>query len=167
MNRRNKNYESTYFLYDNKFYKQIQGTPMGSPLSPALANIYMEDFEEKAINSFALKPKYWYRYVDDTFVIWNHGAESLNNFLDHLNNIHPNIKFRMEVENNNTIPFLDTLLTKLPNRKFLHSVYRKPTHTNKYLNALSHHQSPSLSTTQCYEVIIISITLLITSKLQK
>jgi hypothetical protein len=37
----------------------------------------MEDFEEKALNQATLKPTCWYRYVDDTFVIWPHGKENL------------------------------------------------------------------------------------------
>ena len=42
------------------------------PLSPVIANFFMEDFEEKALNQATLKPTCWYRYVDDTFVIWPH-----------------------------------------------------------------------------------------------
>ncbi|XP_046387273.1 uncharacterized protein LOC124156657 [Ischnura elegans] len=39
---------STYFLCNGQFYEQTEGVPMGSPLSPAIANLFMEDFEEKA-----------------------------------------------------------------------------------------------------------------------
>jgi hypothetical protein len=39
---------------------------MGSPLSPVLANIYMEMFQEEAIDSAANKPSLWIRYVNDT-----------------------------------------------------------------------------------------------------
>ena len=42
---------------------------MGSPLSPVLANIYMEYFEEMALGSTSLKPSMWLRYVDDTFIL--------------------------------------------------------------------------------------------------
>ena len=42
---------------------------MGSPLSPVLANLYMEFFEEMAIDTATHKPTLWIRYVDDTFVI--------------------------------------------------------------------------------------------------
>jgi hypothetical protein len=80
---------------------------MGSPLAPVIANFYMEFFEQQAIHLAAKKPAHWYRYVDDTFVVWTHGKEELHGFLQHLNTIHSNIKFTMEVEKNNTLPFLD------------------------------------------------------------
>ena len=42
----------TYFLFQGKYYKQVQGAAMGSPISPLIANIFMEEFEVKALNSF-------------------------------------------------------------------------------------------------------------------
>ena len=34
-------------MFNNKFYKQIDGVAMGSPLRPALTNIFMCSFEKK------------------------------------------------------------------------------------------------------------------------
>src|SRR5699024_2324993 len=87
-----------------------KSVPMGSPLSPIMANPFMEEFERTAIESFRLKPKVWLRYVDDTFVVWPHGRDLLNVFLQHINSIHPNIKFTMEVEKDNKLSFLDVLV---------------------------------------------------------
>lgn len=112
---------------------------MGSPLSPVVANIFMEAFETTALDSFHLKPKVWFRYVDDTFIIWPHGLQSLLEFKDHLNNQHSDIKFTMEIENNGSLPFLDVLVSRNPDGSIAHSVYRKPTHTDRYLHASSHH----------------------------
>lgn len=117
---------------------------MGSPLSPVLANLYMEKFEIEAIGSFEHKPTCWLRYVDDIFVIWPHGLETLETFLKHLNNIHSNMKFTMETETNNSLSFLDVLITKSQN-SFTHTVYRKPTHTNRYLHADSHHHPAQIN----------------------
>jgi len=66
---------------------------MGSPLSPVIANFIMEDFEKKAVEQVTHKPVCWYRYVDDTFVIWPHGQEKLTEFLKHLSRLHNNIVY--------------------------------------------------------------------------
>ena len=99
----------------------------------------MENFEERALNQANLKPTCGYRYVDDTFVIWPHGKASLTNFLEHLNGLHKNIQFTMEIEENGRLPFLDIDIYKRKDGSLGHKVYRKRTHTNLYLHQLSHH----------------------------
>ena len=42
---------NTYFLFQGKYYEQVQGAAMGFPISPLIANIFMEDFEVKALSS--------------------------------------------------------------------------------------------------------------------
>ena len=56
----------THFIFNNKFYNQIDGVAMGSPLAPVLANIFMGFHESKWHNEYNLnKPKFYLRYVDD------------------------------------------------------------------------------------------------------
>lgn len=134
---------------------------MGSPLSPVVANLFMEDFEEKAIASYGKKPSLWLRYVDDTFIIWPHGAEELQKFLQHLNSQHQAIKFTMETEHNGQLPFLDVLVKRKSNGLLGHAVHRKKTHTDRYLNASSHHhpmQKISLVATLIHRAYAISDT---------
>ena len=70
---------------------------MESPLSPVIANFFMEKFKEKAINTAGYKPTVWLRYVDDTFVVSSHGRDKLVQFLDNLNSQHTSIKFTMKL----------------------------------------------------------------------
>lgn len=132
--------ECNYFELQGKIYRQDEGMAMGSPLSPIFANIFMEEFEQKAIETSTLKPKVWLRYVDDTFVVWSHGDDKLNTFTQHLNNISPTIKLTVEKENYNTLPFLDVQVTR-ENCSLKTSVYRKKTHTGRYLNFNSNHST--------------------------
>ena len=77
------------------------------------------------------------RYVDDTFILWPH-QEDVQILLDHMNSIRPSIQFTTEKESNNTLPFLDFLISRTE-EGFKISVYRKPTFTGQYLNFNSHH----------------------------
>ena len=43
--------KNTYFLFQGKYYEQVQGTAMGSPISPLIANLFIVEFEVKALSS--------------------------------------------------------------------------------------------------------------------
>ena len=107
-------------------------------LSPVVANIFMEEFDIEALLAAVIRPKLWLRYVDDTFVIWNYGDEQLEDFLSFLNGRHRNIEFTMEKETNGSLPFLDVQVKKCMGSLDTF-VYRKPTHTDRYLPFTSHH----------------------------
>lgn len=110
---------------------------MGSPVSAILSNLVMEFIEETAMATALHQPKWWYRYVDDSNVCLRH--EHLTEFHDHLNSINEHIQFTVEKENNGSIAFLDTQITRDENGSISISVYRKATHTDKYLHFDSHH----------------------------
>ena len=73
---------------------------------------------------YELQIRAWGKFMDDVFCIWNHRFESFNLFLERLNNFDKNIKFIVESEENNKLPFLDILLIKRGNY-LLFSIYRK------------------------------------------
>ena len=110
---------------------------MGYPISPIIANIFMEEFELKTLQSFPNPPSMWLRFVDDTFVI--NKAEHSQDLLQHINNQDPHIQFTVEPTQQGSLPFLDTLVTIQPDNTLSTSVYRKPTHTDQYLHWDSNH----------------------------
>ena len=89
--------KKSHFIFDGDYYDQIDGAAMGSPLGPVSANIFMCHFEEKWVLNDTGRPSIWFRYVDDTFTLF----DSKNNafqFLQYLNSCHVNIKFAIEFE---------------------------------------------------------------------
>ena len=85
---------STSLVSQGQFYQQLEGAAMGSPLSPIVANIFMEKIEEEALATEPHPPSLWKRYVDDTFVIQEEKYK--NEFFQHINSIDDNIKFTAE-----------------------------------------------------------------------
>ena len=53
-------------------------------------------FEDKILNSLVKKPLFWWRYIDNIFMIWQHGEEKLKEFLKILNSCHPTKTFTAE-----------------------------------------------------------------------
>ncbi len=104
---------------------------MGSPVSPIVANLFMEWFEGRALDRFMFEVKLWKRYVDDTMVIISDAL--LEDFTQHINQIHPSIQFTREEEEGGQIAMLDANIKKDGQGKLSFSVYRKKTHTDQYL----------------------------------
>ena len=94
------------FCFNRKFYKQLQGATMGSPVSNVIANIYREYFESLAIVTSQTLIKWWFRYVDD--VLSATRKDQANKLEQHLNSIDPHIKFTIELPGTDGLPFLDT-----------------------------------------------------------
>ena len=129
--------KNTYFSFQSQFYEQVEGAAMGSLVSLIVANLYMEYLEQKALST-APTPKFWCRYVDDTFVI--HKEVNKQGFLQHINRVDPAIRFTVEDnKEDGSIPFLDTIVKPQVDGSLSITVYRKPTHTDQYLQWDSHH----------------------------
>ena len=130
--------ESNSFSFHGNYYTQIFGVAMGSPLSPVLAGLWMCHIETDLLPSLNPRPSLWLRYVDDVFALWPHDPELFPTFLDELNHLAPSTRFTVEWEDNNKLPFLDTLVHREAHH-FSFSVYRKPTHSGMYIHFFSYH----------------------------
>ena len=101
--------KKTCFSFQGHFFEQVEGAAMGSPVSPIVANLYMEYLEQKVLSTAPHPPRFWHRYVDDTFVI--HNEVNKQDFLQHINSVDPAIKFTVEDnKEDGSIPFLDTIV---------------------------------------------------------
>lgn len=115
------------------------GIPLGYPLSLIMANLFMGTLEHSALYWAPLKPLYFKKYVDDTFIVWPHGWEKLLGVFQFLEYLHDCLNFTMEVEVQGSYDFGTFWPTGSPMALSDIRFLRKPTHTNLYLNASSFH----------------------------
>lgn len=134
--------KQNYFQFNDKYYIQREGLAMGSPLSSILAEIYLNDFENKHImshtNKFRNSIVYYYRYVDDAICLFKGNSRQIDLFTKRLNAIHPKIKFKREIEHENKINYLDLTIHTHEN-KHQFSVFHKPTQSSQVIHASSNH----------------------------
>jgi len=128
--------ESTFFTFDKITYKLIFGTPMGSPLSPIIADLVLQDLEMKAIERLPFELPLYYRYVDD--VLLAAPVDRLNELLEIFNSFHNRLQFTLEIGINNKINFLDVTII-LNDQRIMFDRYEKPTNTGRYINYCSQH----------------------------
>ena len=119
--------KENFILFDQKYYSQIDGVAMGSPLGPTLANIFLCYHETTWLKNCpkSFKPVYYKRYVDDIFVLFEK-PEQVSRFVKYMNKRHKNIKFSFETEKDNSFSFLDVKICREKD-KFTTSVFRKDT----------------------------------------
>jgi len=126
------------FVFNNKFFLQIKGCAMGTKCAPNYTNIFMRRFEEKfiypKINGLSIL---YLKYIDDIFLVWTSSKESLQSFLQSINQQHPSIKFEAQMSNKE-INFLDTTIY-IKNNHLLTKLYSKPTDRQSYLHNNSYH----------------------------
>ncbi|XP_069500915.1 uncharacterized protein [Ambystoma mexicanum] len=130
-----------FFQFMGQFYKQIEGTAMGSAMAPNVANLYVNMFEETVVynerNPFQNNIICWLRYIDDVFVIWKGNEEKADQFLQWLNLQNRYLKFTSNISNKE-VNYLDISIYH-QNGLLLVRPYTKTTDKNALLYFKSHH----------------------------
>lgn len=129
--------DNNYFTYEKKLYNQTFGMPMGNPLSPTIANIVLDHLLDDTINKLKKsnkKIKFIAKYVDDIIAVVN--KKDTDIILGTLNEYHQKLKFTVEVEENNALPFLDMQLFR-QNNNINFNWYTKPMSSGRMINYLS------------------------------
>ena len=129
--------DATFLSFRGKVCRQAQGTVMGSSVSVVVANLVMEDIEERALSNFHSPSRFWKRYVDDTCTALH--PDLIEPFHSHLNSIESCVQFTVEKESDERLAFPDIQLVRGVDGTVTTSVYRKAAHTNQYLSFDSHH----------------------------
>ena len=125
--------DKSYFEFNHSFFRQVEGGPMGSPLTVDLAEIRVADLETKALESSPDPPSFYVHFVDDGYGRFR-DEEHANSFHLHINSLSSDLKYTIEHQaSDGSLPFLDVLV----HGDLSTSPYRKPTHTNIYQNGTS------------------------------
>ena len=105
--------ENNIFEFDKELFLQEIGSAMGTVAAPNYSNLFMGNKLDQKIREVAalygegVYPlRLFRRFIDDCFILWTGSKESLDKFLDHINTLHPTIKFTSTHSYTN-ISFLD------------------------------------------------------------
>ena len=127
------------FSFNDRHFLQKKGCAMGSKCSGSYADIFMGDFESTHIYPrISEKHRCYTRYKDDIFLIWTDGEESLKNFVEEINLVHPSIKFDVKYSRKR-VNFLDTYVYLNKDGTLRTALFTKETDRNAYLHFLSYH----------------------------
>lgn len=137
--------DANYFAYNNKYYRQIYGMPMGNPLSTIIADIVMNKLIEISMETLSCRPKLFVRYVDDIFAIIK--KDKIQDTLEVLNKYHEKLQFTVEEEDHGKLAYLDVLVIRNRMNGLETNWYKKKSASNRILNYYSQHPKTQILNT--------------------
>ncbi|CAD6237768.1 GSCOCG00008333001-RA-CDS, partial [Cotesia congregata] len=128
---------SSFLASVSVFYLQLDGSSMGNPASPVLANLVMDYVLRKIVDSLPFHVPFLKFYVNDTLLAVP--GDEVDGLLDHFNKFHEKIQFTMEREQDGELAFLDTIVIRMADGELRTKWFQKPTSSGRLLNFNSHH----------------------------
>ena len=132
----------------NRFFHQIKGTAMGTPMAVNFANLFMSKLEEEMLSKYRTEfgsgPVIWLRYIDDVFLIWKGSQQCLEHFLNFCNeysrknSMASNITYKYSFSEK-SVNFLDVTVFLDKDKRIQTDLYSKPTSAHQYLHNSSYH----------------------------
>ena len=110
--------ENNIFSFNDKHYKQVKGTAMGTKFAPVYATLtvgYLEEKLYKEIETYFGSEfgtyfiNNWKRFLDDCFVPWTKSVKDLEQLHSILNSLHKDLNFTLEYSGAQQ-SFLDVLV---------------------------------------------------------
>lgn len=130
-------FDSNFSIFNNTYYKQILGTPMGSKISPILVNYVLDDLVRDCLDYMPFYIPFVKRYVDD--LLLSVPKDRYTTALELFNSYDRYVQFTVEEETNNSIPFLDMLVLRNNDNMLQTKWYRKPYCSNRFISYHSYH----------------------------
>ncbi len=132
--------ENNIFQFSDTWWRQLEGTAMGTPPACMWATLFFADHEEFLCNKYARYLLHWSRFIDDGFGIWDwdNSPECRTAFADFKLDIQYG-KLRWEInEPSRKVTFLDLTLT-IANGRIKLTLYEKALNLYLYLPPSSAH----------------------------
>jgi hypothetical protein len=135
--------QQNYFTHEQNIIIQNDGLAMGSPSSGVIFEIFLQQLEYSKLADIAndLQLINYLRYVDDILVIYDERITNINTITNSFDDMHPNLQFTYETEQNNKINYLDITIIRQNDQVDI-VVYRKPTYTDSIIPYTSNHPAP-------------------------
>jgi hypothetical protein len=120
-----------YFSHEVNILHQNEGLAMGAPSSATLLEIFLQYIEENFIIDILIDNKIlgYFRCVDDTFIAYDQSVTDINSVSNEFNQIHQNLQYTIELEENKKINFLDLTVFRI-NKIVEFNIYQKLTYTD-------------------------------------
>ena len=129
------------FEFNGDHYLQVCGMAMGKTYAPGLADIYMEEVDEKAMG-YHIAPLFYHRFLDDVFFVWIGSLVELREYEEYLNTLVDGIKITLNWSTV-SVDFLDTTVYKntedTDDDVLQTRVFFKETDTHQLLHKASFH----------------------------
>ena len=106
-------------------------------MEPAYANIFMYYIQNTFLSSYNLRPTAYFKDIDDIFLFWPHGIDTLQTFLENANRTQTNMSFTHRYSST-AVSFLDVII-KINNESISTTSYKKNTDNHRYLHHTSCH----------------------------
>ncbi|CAF3972554.1 unnamed protein product [Rotaria sp. Silwood1] len=84
--------QNNYFSYNDKYYHQVHGGAIDSPLTLIIANCYMFFFEQDIVKQIKNSNGLYLRYTDDIYITINWPIQHVYKQIDRWNKFDQNIK---------------------------------------------------------------------------
>jgi hypothetical protein len=109
---------------------------MGASTSVLFADIFLQYIEHNFIIPIINKHKllYYRRYVDDFLILYSEEKSNIISILNEFNSIFPSLDFTCEMEDKNSLNFLDITIKKTINHDLVFNIFRNPSATDTVIN---------------------------------
>ncbi|CAF1659714.1 unnamed protein product, partial [Adineta ricciae] len=109
--------DNQYIVYGYKLYRHVRGSPVKSPLTSVLANIYMYYWEQELIATLRDQQEIYGRRLDQIFLTWNKSEEALHQLIETINTASNRYHFHLTITiNKNNITYLDVNMSHIGRR---------------------------------------------------